>query len=265
MRASLFALVLATGIAHAQPAPNPAADAALTEGRRLYDVREWDKAIAKFKEAYTLRPDAAALFNLAQSYRLKGDCANAAGFYKTYRRNFPAEKNIDKVDKFIVEMDACAKTQPAVVEPQLPPPTDTPPVVQPPPTEPVVDEPDVDEPPPVRSERSGMKWTGIVMAGVGAASIGLGVKFGLDGSAAKDDLAKACATSCTSAQALAIEDDGRSANTKAYVFTAIGGALVVGGVVMFVVSRMGGSGESESPVAFSPTAGGALATYTVGF
>jgi tetratricopeptide (TPR) repeat protein len=263
-RAALAALVLATGIVHAQPAPNAAADAALTEGRRLYDVREWDKAIAKFKEAYTLRPDAAALFNLAQSYRLKGDCANAAGFYKTYRRNFPTEKNIDKVDKFIVEMDACAKTQPAVVEP-VPPPTDTTAGKQAP--EPIVVVAPPPEPPrpPVRSERNGLKWTGIVMAGVGAASIGLGVKFGLDGSAAKDDLAKVCATSCTSAQALAIEDDGRSANTKAYICTAVGGALVVGGVVAFVVSRMGGSGEGESPVAFSPTAGGAMATYTVGF
>jgi tetratricopeptide (TPR) repeat protein len=266
MRAPFFALVLATGIAHAQPAPNAAADAALTEGRRLYDVREWDKAIAKFKEAYTLRPDAAALFNLAQSYRLKGDCANASGFYKTYKRNFPEEKNIAKVDKFIVEMDACAKTQPAVVEPVTP--GDPPPVVVPQNPVPVIttSPPEEPPPPPVGSDRSWMKWTGIAMAGVGAASIGLGVKFGLDGSAAKDDLAKACATSCTSAQALAIEDDGRAANKKAYIFTAVGGALVVGGVVMFVVSRMGGESQpEESSVAITPVAGGATATYSFEF
>ncbi|MBA3458232.1 MAG: hypothetical protein H0T42_34440 [Deltaproteobacteria bacterium] len=263
MRGSVVALVLAAGIAHAQPgAPNVPADAAMTEGRRLYDVREWDKAIAKFKEAYTLRPDAASLFNLAQAYRLKGDCANAAGFYKTYRRNFPTEKNIDKVDKFIVEMDACAKTQPVVVEPVKP---DETPVVQPPPDPtPIVTQPP--PPPPPASDRSAMKWTGIVMAGVGAASIGLGVKFGLDGSAAKDDLASVCATSCTSAQALAIEDEGRSANKKAYIFTAIGGALVVGGVVVFVLSQMGGESSSEAPpVAISPVSGGVTATYSFAF
>ena len=266
MRATLVALVLATGLAHAQPNPNAAAaDAALTEGRRLYDVREWDKAIAKFKEAYTLRPDAPSLFNLAQSYRLKSDCANAAGFYKTYRRNFPTEKNIAKVDQFIVEMEECAKTQAA----SPPPVTDpvTVPVVQPPGADPVVVTPPEQLPPPstpTARDRSWIKWTGIAMAGVGAVGIGLGVKFGLDGRSAKDDLAEVCATSCTSAQALAIEDDGKAANTKAYIFTSVGGALLVGGVVMFVVSRMGGS-ETEAPVAIVPTSGGATATYSFEF
>ncbi|MFN0251053.1 MAG: tetratricopeptide repeat protein [Kofleriaceae bacterium] len=106
---TVLVLALASGVAQAQPAPNPAADAALAEGRRLYDLQEWDKAIAKFKEAYALREDAAALFNIAQSYRLKGDCAQSGSFYKTFKRKFPNEKNIDKVEKFIVEMDACAK------------------------------------------------------------------------------------------------------------------------------------------------------------
>ncbi len=113
----VIALVLAAGSAHAQtPAPNASADAALSEGRRLYDLQEWDQAIGKFKEAYKLRADAPALFNIAQSYRLKGDCTNAASFYKTFKRNFPKEKSIAKVDKFITEMDACAKlgVKPAV-------------------------------------------------------------------------------------------------------------------------------------------------------
>lgn len=259
-----LALVLATGIVEAQPskADAAAADAALSEGRRLYDVREWDKAIAKFKEAYTLRPDAPALFNLAQSYRLKGDCTEAAGFYKTYKRNFPAEKNIDKVDKFIVEMDDCAKTQ----QPAVPVTPDVQPVVDPKPDPVVVTQPQdpPPPPPPQASDRGWMKWTGIAMAGVGVVGIGLGVKFGLDGGAAKDDLADVCAVSCTSAQALAIEDDGKAANKKAYIFTSVGGALLVGGVVMFVVSRMGGE-SSETPVAISPTPGGATATYSFDF
>jgi len=62
------------------PAPDPAGEAAYQEGRRLYDLREWDRAITKFKEAYELRHDAASLFNIAQAYRLKGDCVEALGF-----------------------------------------------------------------------------------------------------------------------------------------------------------------------------------------
>jgi tetratricopeptide (TPR) repeat protein len=119
-----FALIATAATrAHAQPAPAPPpspapapaatdADQAYQRGRSHYDLHEWDQAIAEFKEAYRLRPDAPALFNIAQSYRLKGDCAQAASFYKTYRRNFPNEKNIARVDQFITEMEACAKQAP---------------------------------------------------------------------------------------------------------------------------------------------------------
>ncbi len=117
---SLLLVPLTASIALAQPAPAPtpspsptpatnSADEAYQRGRSHYDLHEWDQAIAEFKEAYRLRPDAPSLFNIAQSYRLKGDCAQAASFYKTYRRNFPAEKNIARVDQFITEMEACTK------------------------------------------------------------------------------------------------------------------------------------------------------------
>jgi hypothetical protein len=225
-------------------------------------VREWDKAIAKFKEAYTLRPDAASLFNLAQSFRLKGDCINAAGFYKTFKRNYPGEKNIEKVEKFIVEMDACAKTQPAIVEPKPEPnPTLTP--VEPKPEPVVVTPPPLPPPPSIeRSDRSWMKWTGIALVGAGLVGVGVGTKFALDGGKRADDLKKICAVSCTSQQALAIEDEGRSANNKAYIATSVGGAFVIGGIVFIVLSR---GGEHTPQVALSPTSGGATATYSFSF
>jgi tetratricopeptide (TPR) repeat protein len=104
----------AATLAHAQPAPGPTdAEQAYQRGRSHYDLHEWDQAIAEFKESYRLQPDAPSLFNIAQSYRLKGDCAQAASFYKTYRRNFPTEKNIARVDQFITDMEACAKQAPA--------------------------------------------------------------------------------------------------------------------------------------------------------
>lgn len=126
MTRSLLSLVLVpltatVALAQRAPAPTPspapvpavsAADEAYQRGRAHYDLQEWDQAIAEFKEAYRLRPDAPSLFNIAQSYRLKGDCAQAASFYKTYRRNFPAEKNIARVEQFITEMEACAKQAP---------------------------------------------------------------------------------------------------------------------------------------------------------
>ncbi|MBA3396449.1 MAG: hypothetical protein H0T89_27710 [Deltaproteobacteria bacterium] len=107
-----FVLIVALGAgAHAQPAPDPAA-AAYIEARRLYDIKEWDQAIVKFKESYRLKPEARSLFNIAQAYRLKGDCVEAVSFYRTFKRNYPAEQT-EKVDKFIVELEPCAKQQAA--------------------------------------------------------------------------------------------------------------------------------------------------------
>lgn len=261
--AVVLVLAASASLAHAQPKgkskppPNPAADAALQEGRRLYNVQDWDAAIAKFKEAYKLRPDAASLFNIAQSYRLKGDCAAAAIQYRTYRRNYPEEKNIDKVDAFIVEMDDCAAKARITPPPVDPPPPDPmkPPVV--------VTRPPPDPPPPAPTGSPGLRWGGIAAIGVGAVGLGLGVKFALDGRAAEDDLAKVCALACTSEQALGIERDGNAANQKAWVFTAAGGALAIGGVVMVVLSR---AHASEAPrVSITPSRGGATATYELSF
>ncbi len=158
-----LALVAATAtLAHAQPAAE--ADQAYQRGRSHYDLQEWDKAIAEFKEAYRLRPDAPSLFNIAQSYRLKGDCAQAASFYKTYRRNFPNEKNIDRVDQFIIDMDACTTTQ---ASPTVTAPTDdTPTPITAPLPNPVAP---VDEPEP-RMPR-GYLYGSITAAGIGVACV----------------------------------------------------------------------------------------------
>lgn len=244
---ALLVVTVSFRAALAQPAPNAAADAALQEGRRLYNVQDWDAAIAKFKDAYKLRPDAASLFNIAQSYRLKGDCAAAAIQYRTYRRNYPAEKNIPKVDAFIVEMDECAAKAPPPppVENPPPPPSREVPVVVPPPAG--------SRPLPV------LRWGGVAAIGVGAVGLGLGVKYALDGRAANDDLAAACAVSCASADALAIEDAGNRANRRMVVFTAVGGALVIGGVVMVVLSR--DSSKEATHVSITPTRGGAAAVF----
>src|SRR5262245_58467283 len=115
-RALVCCLLLICARAAAEPA-----DDAYQEGRRLYDVHDWEGAIAKFKEAYKLRPEAKSLFNIAQSYRLKGDCPDALSFYRTYKRNYPDGPNQDLVERFLKELDPCP------VKPAEPPPTGAPP------------------------------------------------------------------------------------------------------------------------------------------
>ncbi len=261
----VLALALAAGTAHAQaPAPNPAADAALSEGRRLYDLQEWDQAIVKFKEAYRLRADAPSLFNIAQSYRLKGDCGSSASFYKTFKRNFPKEKNIDKVDKFITEMEACAKTGIKPVDPVKPDPVKPDPVTADPvTTDPVADPSGGSISQPMQSPKKrggGMKIAGLGVAGVGVVGLGVGVMFALRARGAASD---AEAIQMGEAWQPAIETRGEKASKNSKIFFVIGGAAVVtGGVLYFLGAKQ--SKESSS-VTFVPTEDGASFAWTGGF
>src|SRR5262245_14326589 len=129
--------------AHAQPADDPG-KAAYEEGRRLYDQKRWTAAIAKFEESYRLRHDAPSLFNIAQAYRLTGDCAHAIVSYRKYKEEFPSAPNLDKVEKFITELEPCAQQQ-APVEPPKP----TEPPKPPTPNEPPKPPPEPPKPAPV--------------------------------------------------------------------------------------------------------------------
>ena len=265
-RGSLAAIVIALAVPHAHaqaPAPNPAADAALTEGRRLYDLQEWDKAIAKFKEAYTLREDAPALFNIAQSYRLKGDCAQAASFYKTFKRKFPAERNIAAVDKFITEMEACAKAKPAPVEP-VPTPAPTPvepaPTVTPPP--PVASEPAPAPilPPPERSGGGGLRIASYVAMGAGGVGIALGVVFGVK---AMDAASEAEALADDAEWKPDIQKRGLRHQRNSRIGFVGGGVVAAAGIVMFVLSRE--SSPERNTVTVVPTDEGAAFVWAGSF
>src|SRR5688572_7669081 len=266
---TVLALALAAGAAHAQ-APTPA-DAALAEGRRLYDLQEWDQAIAKFKEAYRLRADAPALFNIAQSYRLKGDCPQAANFYKTFKRNFPKEKNIDKVEKFISEMEACAKAGPAKVDPpKVDPPKVDPPKVDPPVgttgTPPPTTNPPtgttgtpptgttgtattgstsvtgLDQPPPPAGKPGAqLRVAGLVTAGVGIAALGTGIVFGLKASSLAKD---AEALGQGDAWDPSIQARGEKAQRTRTILFGVGGAALVAGGVMYFMGRKQGTEAS---------------------
>jgi len=59
-----------------------AAKEAYTEGKRQYDLGEYDAALAAFKKAYLNYEEPVFLFNIAQCYRAIGDKPAAA---RTYR------------------------------------------------------------------------------------------------------------------------------------------------------------------------------------
>ena len=261
-----IAVLLSGHSAWAQPTD---ADVAYEDGRRLYDLREWDQAIAKFKEAYRLRPDPKSLFNIAQSFRLKNDCVEAINFYRTYKRNFPNEKNVPKVDKFIAELEPCAKlstnppppplvkTDPVRTEPVKPYPdplVTTP--VRPQPRIRPDPQPQPQLPPPVERPTvvgKNQRTAGIVIASIGALGLIGGVYFGLDAQSLAND-----ATNGMQVWDPTLEERGKSADSKAKLLFGIGGAAVIGGIIIYAVAPR----AERSPVGVVPYRDGAMVVWT---
>ena len=238
----VWLLALAPRGVVAQPASGPA-EAAYQEGRRLYDLREWDRAIAKFKEAYEQRHDPASMFNIAQAYRLKGDCVEALAFYKTYSRNFPDASNLDKVNKFISELEPCAKQQAKTVN-----------------IEPVgaADSGSLDRrrdatstPPPVDGRRH--RRLGLWIGGGGAAFAGASLVVGaLARSKWHDALAHCDASHACDTKGLALGDQASTRATIATVLGGVGLAAVAVGAILYVTAP---SAPERRSAAIAPLVG----------
>jgi hypothetical protein len=278
LRSSIAILVLtfATSVA-AQP--TDAGEAAYREGRRYYDLRDWDKAIASFKEAYRIRSDAASLFNIAQSYRLKGDCVEALGFYRTYKRNFPKATNLDRVDTFIAELEPCAKQRTAAPPPPSDaPPTPTPPPPPPPPTTTTTAAPTAGSPSPITTvaperpppiveptppgrSRGGKRTAGLILGGAGVVIAGSGFVFGALAKSKSDDVTNGGDPNAPPTFDPEIQDQGRRYDLLAKIAWGAGSAAIVGGVVLYLVA----GSDKEARISVAPTRAGTMVSWSMRF
>lgn len=85
---------------------------AYTEGKRHYDLGEYQEALEAFKKAYLNYEEPVFLFNIAQCYRQLDDKPAAIRSYKAFLRNWPKAPNRDMVERLIAELEA-APAQPA--------------------------------------------------------------------------------------------------------------------------------------------------------
>ncbi len=117
-----------------------------------------------------------------------------------------------------------------------------------------------DEPPPSAesSPSSAQRTLGLVVAGVGLASLVTGGVFGLMASSTNDDALSHCTksdvTRCDS-RGLALTDDAKSQALLSTIFVAAGGAALVGGGVLFFTapsSRSASTGRPAPTVRLAP-------------
>jgi tetratricopeptide (TPR) repeat protein len=138
----ILAVALATPAA-AQPddkAKQAEARRLYDEGKKHYDLAEYAKAIAAWKQSYLLSSAPRLLFNLGQAYRLSGDCTQAMRFYNNYLRAEPKPDNKRELDR-VIALCAAGKGGRDPGDPKPPTPTAKP-----------IERPDQVDPAPARAE-----------------------------------------------------------------------------------------------------------------
>jgi hypothetical protein len=255
MKALGIAIVLALA-SNAGATPSDRAKATseklYTEGQSLYNAGDYHGAAQKFQLAYDTNPDPVYLFNVAQAYRFAKECRVSADSYKRFLSEAPNAPNRDKVQQYIDDMEACARTQapvepkpdpkPAVVEPTKPAPEPAPPPE-------VTADVHAQATPAVHHGHSALTY---VLGATGLIALGVGVYFThdvLDVNSRQD----ACATThCDGGTIAALDDEGGRDNVGQLVSYSI--AAVALGASAWLYFR---HDTDEAPIAVAPTKGGA--------
>src|SRR5262245_56225896 len=86
-----------------------AARALVDEGFAAYGVKDYDRAIERFRAAYEIWPAPSLVYNIAQAFRLAGRCADALRSYREFLERDPDVENRTAVELRIVEMERCTE------------------------------------------------------------------------------------------------------------------------------------------------------------
>jgi len=218
---------------------------------RLYDVGEYEKALAEYKAAYVAKDDPAFLFNIGQCYRKLGQEAEALTFFRRYLKKAPPDdpnraqvearyRDTAAAAEFKEDLERASERKEATTPPpEQPPivPTPAPLVVEPPPpaapplpvpTSVVVGGPAPVIPAPVASDPGrSLRVGGIVTGAVGVASIVTAIYF-YDRARHYSDI-----VSNDRNHTAADEQSGRNAETYQWVFYSVGAAALTTGAVLY--------------------------------
>lgn len=269
MKSIAIAIVLAASSQLALAQPDKAlGKQKFADGKVKYAAGDYRGAAELFEAAYKADPDPAYIFNVGQAYRRSAeaksvsaprDCQRSMRAYKKFLAQMPEAANKAEVDGYIQDTTACAgalATEPEIVEPAESPPIEKPP----PPIEKPIEKP---------IERGGTdpkRYAGIGLGVAGAIVLGVGVyytyavyKTGKDhdkrvGEVNGPPRLEGDALSEGLADIKAFDEKGASQQTKARVGWAIGGALLAGGAVLYVL----GGPKAEQKVVVAPSKDGAM-------
>jgi tetratricopeptide (TPR) repeat protein len=210
------------------------ARAHLDAGNKLYDVRDFDKAIDEYKAGALIEPTPIFDYNLGQCYRQLGKYEDAIWHYDRFiKRGQPAGEVLDTINGFIAQMKA-ERDKKAMTEP----PTEAAPTITSP-TATTTTTAGTTEPPPPRGHKTNYFALGLGIAGGVGMVAGAGLLW--DAHSLRDD-----ANHTTSQQERDALHDKADTRSLAGTIVGLGGVAVLGtGVAMWLLSRDAGqSGDS---------------------
>jgi len=246
--------LLAPAPAAAQSPPAEAQEAAdhFARGMRHFNIQEWPEAIQEFKAAYNLDARLEFLWALAQAQRLSGDCGAAVKSYQAVLRSNPSPQQGTAANELIAKCQSAAP--PPAPEPKGSPPPTPPPAGPPSPPAPRAStlpaEPAPASPPPASPPPAPERWYadglghGLFFGGAavtvgGVVALVLGNGRVTTGNEATDY-----------ASAASAKQTGQTLQRVGVGVAAAGGALVLSGVVRFVVVGRRSASERRPGVAW---------------
>lgn len=237
----LVGLLVWPGVGSAEPTAEDKLKARphFERGQAAYNAGRYDDAIAEYLRAYDFAPAPALLFNVAQALRLKGDKPRALDYYRKFleaarsddaKSQRVREEAQGHADRLARELGQSGPASAPIAAPTA--------VTA---AEPVATNPAAATTlPPAQDEgRPGasLRIAGIATGIAGLVTLGMGVKFGLDAK----DLESQVVNKDWSADLDQKVQDGYAAETKGVALMVAGGALAVGGVVLYLIGSSRGN------------------------
>ncbi len=254
VRAAVLVLALA---APGQLLSNPEAKAKLQEAQAAFKAEDFDAAAAAVEAAYIIEPNPMLLYPWAQAERSRGNCAAAVELYQRFLDSDPPEAAATPARE---NMQRCQEQLAA----EVPEPEEA--EVEPEPEDAAEVEPEP-APTPVREDAppKAKAWyadpVGGVLVGVGV--VGVGVGAGLMGAGASR--AGKAADAGSHSEYLDMRDGATKLRNGGAAALSIGGALLVGGIVRYVlVAKKAKQGGKASAWQLSPELGRRWVGVTVG-
>jgi tetratricopeptide (TPR) repeat protein len=199
---------------------------------RLYEIREYDKALIEYKSAYLAQPDPAFLFNIGQCYRKLGQTAEALNFFQQYlKKATPDDPNRRQVEARIrdIEAEAKLKAEAAQAAPVQAPAAEPSP---PPPAVPAIPAAaaSVEQAPAVpQTSGRGLRTAGVICGAAGLASIGTAIYYYTRARSFSDKVSNATIPNGSDEQA------GKNAETMQWVFYGAGAGVLATGTLLYLL------------------------------